>query len=87
VILVKERPELQLYTNYNYRKFLTHADSKIRGCGTLTYNQYVVLYVAYYFSYNYIRFYIYVLDRILNKVSFSQSFLFIRRTCLALIIF
>jgi hypothetical protein len=40
----------------------------------------------YYFSYNYIRFYIYVLDRILNKVSFSQSFLYIRRTCLALII-
>jgi hypothetical protein len=40
----------------------------------------------YYFSYNYIWFYIYVLDRILNKVSFSQSFLFISRTCLALII-
>jgi hypothetical protein len=40
----------------------------------------------YYFSYNYICFYIYVLDRILNKVSFSQSFLFISRTSLALII-
>jgi hypothetical protein len=40
----------------------------------------------YYFSYNYICFYIYVLDRILNKVPFSQSFLFISRTCLALII-
>jgi hypothetical protein len=40
----------------------------------------------YYFSYNYICFYIYVLDRIQIKVSFSQSFLFISRTCLALII-
>jgi hypothetical protein len=40
----------------------------------------------YYFFYNYICFYIYVLDGILNKVSFSQSFLFINRTCLALII-
>jgi hypothetical protein len=42
----------------------------------------------YYFSYNYhyTCFYIYVLDRILNKVSFSKSFLFITRTYLALII-
>jgi hypothetical protein len=40
----------------------------------------------YYSSYNYICFYIYVLDSIMNKVSFSQCFLFISRTCLALII-
>jgi hypothetical protein len=38
------------------------------------------------FSYSHLCFYIYVLERILNKVSFSQSFFFISRTCLALII-
>jgi hypothetical protein len=40
----------------------------------------------YCFSYTYMCFYIYVLDRILNKASFPQSFPFISRTCLALII-
>jgi hypothetical protein len=38
------------------------------------------------FYYNYICFAIYVIDRILNKVSFSQSFLFISKACLTLII-
>jgi hypothetical protein len=44
-----------------------------------------MLYCRYYFSYNYICFYIYVIDRILDKVLFPQSFLSIRGTCLALV--